>query len=661
MRYPITRESVSEELGNNLQIGLATGLIGGGLLGFLAAAATVAQNPALLTSAGDVVRLLLGLQIVYAVLCLAIGLAGAAVKTLLFLLAGLRFSDTKTAAFAAWTVFFLLGSLYAISWARWHQIGGLAPDAPVAPRHLPVLLILLAINAILARLLSHAFYLLIVHVKKPERRRPGDLRRAFLILVYMAGAFALFLAAMRFTSAPVPSRSGLTQDLINPNGRDVRVIGIEGMERDDFLRLRREGLLAWADPLLAGAVGDLTLPPDPVPPVTWTVIATGRDLSAHGIWDYQTRAVKGLPASFSIGPNQIGLFELVHSVLPFFRMTRAVPVKSYMRESKGLWNMAADAGLRSVVVNWWVSWPAERVRGSVVSDHAWLKLTGEIEDTTGAPNLPRYSAGVQTPGHGMQGASSPLRPDGEPLFLERETWPSTLLIELSVLAGSALPETLAARFGPLPSTEALDTFEKWRIPADVLRSDLFYAQSAAWLLERGHPELWMLHLPGPDILRRVLLKHALPPPEREQARREVLRAYWTTLEPALRAATMPPGAKPATTLLLALPGLSWPETPARNAGLLAAAGPDARPGTWSPPVRLAEITPTVLWLLGLPASREMDGTPRTDAWTGSAVAALTPVRWIPSYGRQETTGLEQAAGTLDQEMMERFRSLGYIR
>jgi hypothetical protein len=57
----------------------------------------------------------------------------------------------------------------------------------------------------------------------------------------------------------------------------------------------------------------------------------------------------------------------------------------------------------------------------------------------------------------------------------------------------------------------------------------------------------------------------------------------------------------------------------------------------------------------------MDGAPRTDLLRAEAANALPPVRWIAGYGRQEVEGLEQAAGTLDQEMMERFRSLGYIR
>ena len=54
----------------------------------------------------------------------------------------------------------------------------------------------------------------------------------------------------------------------------------------------------------------------------------------------------------------------------------------------------------------------------------------------------------------------------------------------------------------------------------------------------------------------------------------------------------------------------------------------ARPGRGS----VADITPTILYFLGLPIGRDMDGTARTDFFEPS-FTATRPVAFIPSYGR----------------------------
>lgn len=661
-------QGLRRELAHNFQIGLGTGLIGGGLLGLLAAAASLALNSGILRSFGGVVRLVVGLQLVYGVLCLVLGMVGATGKTIFFLVTRRSLSDTKTAGFAAWLVFFLIGGLYAFSWARWQGIGGLSISLPPRWSNLPILLGIAAVSALLARLLGQAFYLLIVFVKKPERRRPDDLRRAFRILLYGAVAFAAFLVVARVTAGRRPERSGLTREMVQAPGRPVALLAFDGLAPGDITWLRAEGRLRWADRLLAGTYGTVRAPGDPLPPIDWTVAATGCDISAHGITDYQARVVRGLPIPVTIGPEQLGLFELAHSVLPFLRMTRDVPVRSYMRETKGLWNMASDAGRRCVVVNWWVSWPAERVRGVVVSDHAWVKLAGAppTADRADDPEeraqiAARVAASVQTPGPGIEGAMSPVRPDGKPLLLESETWPGTLLLELSRFAGTVLPESLAARYGPVPSASALAALGQLGIPGDALRADCFHAQSAAWLLNREQPDLWMLHLPGPDVIRRVLARRIASPVECERRRREALRIYFDAIDAPLSEVATRGAESPRLLFWVTLPGFPWKEEPSRSEGFLALTGDGARPGHLAAPISLAEIAPTVLWMLGLPAARDMDGGPRTDILTSDAAIALPPIRWIASYGRQETEGLERAASSIDQEMIERFRSLGYIQ
>jgi hypothetical protein len=45
-----------------------------------------------------------------------------------------------------------------------------------------------------------------------------------------------------------------------------------------------------------------------------------------------------------------------------------------------------------------------------------------------------------------------------------------------------------------------------------------------------------------------------------------------------------------------------------------------------------DLVPTVLYFLGLPVARDMDGHARTDLFTGSFTAER-PITFIPSYDR----------------------------
>ena len=77
-------------------------------------------------------------------------------------------------------------------------------------------------------------------------------------------------------------------------------------------------------------------------------IATGKKPSKHGIVAFAWKDEEGTP----------------HLYLSSDRKTHA------------LWNIASEAGLTVGVVNWWNTYPPERVRGVIVSDHS---LALEIE------------------------------------------------------------------------------------------------------------------------------------------------------------------------------------------------------------------------------------------------------------------------------------------
>jgi hypothetical protein len=71
-----------------------------------------------------------------------------------------------------------------------------------------------------------------------------------------------------------------------------------------------------------------------------------------------------------------------------------------------------------------------------------------------------------------------------------------------------------------------------------------------------------------------------------------------------------------------------------------------------------DVAPTVLHLLGLPVSDELEGRVLEAALTPEFRAAH-PVRRVASYGLRPPGRLRESA--FDRDMLEELRSLGYIQ
>ena len=93
------------------------------------------------------------------------------------------------------------------------------------------------------------------------------------------------------------------------------------------------------------------------------------------------------------------------------------------------------------------------------------------------------------------------------------------------------------------------------------------------------------------------------------------------------------------------------------AGTLALVGAPVAPGELGP-VSPRDVAPTVLHLLGLPASLELDGRVLESALTPGFRAAH-PVRRVPSYGRR--LPVRPAGSAPGDDVLEEPPSLGYAR
>ena len=141
------------------------------------------------------------------------------------------------------------------------------------------------------------------------------------------------------------------------------VIGIDGGEWKVIHRLWKAGKLPHLKEIAGRGVSTTLRTAYNSSPVIWTTIATGVTPPVHGITDFVVSTPQG-----------------------------DVPISSVVRKVPALWNMLSRTGRRVAVLGWWGSWPAEEVRGVVLTDRALLDLEARVSP---ASHLPRFLADLR--------------------------------------------------------------------------------------------------------------------------------------------------------------------------------------------------------------------------------------------------------------------------
>jgi hypothetical protein len=96
-----------------------------------------------------------------------------------------------------------------------------------------------------------------------------------------------------------------------------------------------------------------------------------------------------------------------------------------------------------------------------------------------------------------------------------------------------------------------------------------------------------------------------------------------------------------------------------GAAMFGMTGPIANPNT-SARGRTVDIAPTVLHALGIPVSQELAGATLSGLFNSEFVRRY-PVRQVATYGPPAVQGQTRSGQALDQEMIDRLRSLGYVK
>jgi hypothetical protein len=424
-----------------------------------------------------------------------------------------------------------------------------------------------------------------------------------LLIVAVSSVAAPLVARGRGTLAPLEARPvdvplDLPAEARYPR---VRIIAIDAGSLELVTTAAAEGRLANFGRILdAGAVMHLaTLHPTAAEAV-WAAVATGKLPQKNGI----RSAGVYLPAGGGDPIRLLPDFCFANGVLRFGLLSER-PHSSATIRARTLWRILSASGISSGVVNWPLTYPASPVRGYLVSDrYAQLALTPSGLDD---PNL--------------------LYP--------------------AELAGEALPIVEGGEDGPVG----------WISPRYQMaaRLDRLNDRLSDALAERRPAQVTITRFQSLDPIGHYFLRYAAPGrfgdvSEDERLRLgPVLESHYRLIDDAIGRAIAALGPDDLLLVVSAYgmeplgfgkrllervigdPDLSGTHEAAPD-GFLLAYGASVAKGRLLRRASIVDVTPTVLYFLGLSVGRDMDGYVRSDLFQRSFTADR-PITFIPTYER----------------------------
>jgi hypothetical protein len=616
------RRPVAIALLASLRVGCLAAL----LLGPAAAIGLSGRLPGLVTGPRDAVVVAVYLGLLFGA---AVSLVGFAASLLVASFAGERIarragplSRGAGAAVAAACL------VYLTLWWR-SANAGFGWTAPVWTGF--ALLVAVTISLLLGHLASaSAFAVVIARRGHPRVATDDDLspptvqRTAFsswrMTIALAAIAFAGAAALLVVTAPTVDARRPLAPVAVVPSGLRVRLIAIDGVDPAVLDDVAAAGRIPWLMAALNGTRARLALDErdglrDPAR--SWTTVATGRTPADHGVHSIETRRVAGLHGTVP-GPGEpSALGNAIRGATDLLRLTRPAIASGNERRVKTMWDVASEAGLRTAIVNWWATWPAPASgEGIVLTDRATLRLEqGGTLDAEIAPPA---------------------------LYEELRTrWPA-------IRSGAAARARAAAASLAWADDTTRTVLER---SADLDAIQLALAQEVS----SPAPDLLAVYLPGLDIAQTTLLGNgdAAMAPSVVAARLQALRDYYVFLDRLLTHALAP--ADDELAMVVTEPG----RVRAAAAGLMGLTGRVVAADR-QVTARATDVAPTVLNALGLPVSRDLAGTPLVGLFNDTFITRY-PVREVDTYGAPSTAPAARGGQPLDQEMIDRLRSLGYVK
>ena len=355
-------------------------------------------------------------------------------------------------------------------------------------------------------------------------------------------------------------------------------------------------------------------------PMLWNSVATGKFADKHGIHGF---------------------------IEPDPKNGGARPYTSTSRKCKALWNILTQSGLRSNVIGWWASHPAEPINGTVVTnafggvkfdpERGWLVPPGTIHPADKAAFLARFKV---FPNELDEAHILPFIPNAAKIDQQTD---SRLTPFAKVLSDAASIHAVATA---LMETEPWDFTAVYYDAVDHFSHAFmaYHPPKLEWIPEE-HFEMYKDVVKGAYRFHDMMLERLLQ-----------LAGPETTVilcsDHGFESGSQRPRGVPRE-----------PAGPAiwhRQFGILVMAGPGIKRDERIYGASLIDIAPTVLTLFDLPIGEDMDGRPLLEAFE-----TPPPVKTIESWEKKAgECGMHTEGKEMDpdqaRDLMQQFAALGYI-
>lgn len=414
----------------------------------------------------------------------------------------------------------------------------------------------------------------------------------------------------------------------------IAILGIDGAGWNIMRPLIKKNKLPHIQDIMAkGAYGDLTTFKPVKSIVVWTSIATGKNMAKHGIVDWTKLS----------GP-----------------LKKKILTTGNQRKTKAFWNIFSDMDRSVGVVNWWATWPPDKVKGFIVSDR-FSRLTRNpdlIEETdyTYPPQL-------------LLELKSLLR---NHKHLKQEMRQQNLLVYSKKKREKA--------FMPTQNYMSLFASHSYSYLQDKIAKE-----AALYLLSKKQPDFFGIILRLIDTTshfswrfidhsylqqlynKSVIRGEELTPEEitlMDEKFSQVLEPYYIYID-NLIGDFFEVLDEETVVFIISDHGFCFEpfsylhyHASSPPPGIIIVVGPHIRSGITLQWANIYDILPTALYLDGLPVGKDMDGKVLIQA-INKRFLKKHPIEYISTY--DTTRSLQPLKSSpLDSEIMKELKSLGYI-